>query len=90
MYENVLLQPKKPGRGSQSVEGVARTHWIPQLLQVQQQHQSRPVHPYHHGAEGQDDPRQDARDDKKFDVNDDSGGVNWATQLFQSVFYILR
>ena len=34
MWKYTLLQLEEPGRGSPSVEGVARTHWIPQLLQV--------------------------------------------------------
>ena len=34
MLKYALLQLEEPRRGSPSVEGVAWTHWIPQLLQV--------------------------------------------------------
>ena len=86
-----FLQLEEPGRGSPSVEGAARPHWIPQLLQVSPHHhpphpphsgQDHPSHPHHGGQYHPLDDTDHEGQDPTHSDSDDSGDMSMGQQKY--------
>ena len=80
------MQLEEPRRGSPSVERAARTHWIPQLLQVDTPHPHHDAqdHP-HHDTDDQDHPHCDDQyviDSDDYD-NSENCVVHGPTKCYQ-------
>ena len=69
----VVLQFEEPGRGSPSVEGVARPYRIPQLLQVEPHHH-HPSHPHNCGQDHHPHPHHGGQDHPHSLDDTDHGG----------------